>query len=197
MSKLKFFLLALSFILATPFLALAEDSLTITTYYPSPYGTYNKLQSNRLAVGDTNADSEMTSADLPSADGQIYAARSVIYKPQSSLPATDLVTGELAYNSSDSSLYLYNGSAWAAVGSGTAVMNLSCAWGTDYTAGAAHGWDGSCTPPSCPADWISVATFSEPLSVACSGDDYACYWDNEHSHMHPVAVGRSVRVCTK
>lgn len=60
----------------------------------------------------------MTSADLPPANGQIYAARSVIYKPQSATPSSDAVTGELVYNSSDSSYYYYNGSAWAKLGGG-------------------------------------------------------------------------------
>jgi len=60
----------------------------------------------------------MTSADLPPANGQIYAARSVIYKPQSSLPASNAVTGELVYKSSDSSYYYYNGSAWVKQGGG-------------------------------------------------------------------------------
>jgi hypothetical protein len=121
--------LSLSFLSALIFnsSAFAEDYITITTYYPSPYGVYNKLQSNKLAVGDTNDDSEMTSSDQPPANGQIYTARSVIYKPQSSLPATDLLKGEVAYNNSDNKLYSYDGSAWAAVGgsSGNGVTMLS------------------------------------------------------------------------
>jgi hypothetical protein len=114
---------------------LAEDYLTITTYYPSPYGVYNKLQSNKLAVGDTNADGELNSSDLPPADGQIYAARGVILKPQSSLPADNLLTGELAYKSSDKTLYHYDGTAWAAVGgsaSSSGVTALSANQGS-YT----------------------------------------------------------------
>ncbi|MFA5403156.1 MAG: hypothetical protein WCY42_06195, partial [Candidatus Omnitrophota bacterium] len=51
MSKLKLFLLSLSFILAAPFLSFAEDTLTITTYYPSPYGVYREMRSQRMAIG--------------------------------------------------------------------------------------------------------------------------------------------------
>jgi len=41
---LKKFFLCLSFILLLmPFLARAQEQLTITTYYPSPYGSYNEL----------------------------------------------------------------------------------------------------------------------------------------------------------
>jgi len=32
-------------------LAFAED-ITITTYYPSPYGSYRELRANRIAIGD-------------------------------------------------------------------------------------------------------------------------------------------------
>jgi hypothetical protein len=42
-----------------------NETITITTYYPSPYGVYNKLQTNMLAVGDMDGDGELTSQDLP------------------------------------------------------------------------------------------------------------------------------------
>jgi len=83
-----------------------------------------------------------------------------------------------------------------AAGGGTAVMNLSCAWGTDYSAGANHGWDGSCPPQVCPAGGTSAAIYGERFSVACAGAS-ACQWDSAATAYHPVAVGRSVRVCVK
>jgi len=133
----------------------------------------------------------MTSADLPNNNGDIRLAT------HTSAPPTESgVQGEIAY-ASDGYLYVHNGSSWVAQSGGTAVINLSCAWGTDYTAGVNHGWDGSCTPPSCPSGWTSVATYSEPLSVACTGNGNSCNWDTTASSNHPVAVGRSVRVCTK
>ena len=42
-----------------------SEQLTITTYYPSPVGVYNDLQAYKLAVGDTDGDGQLTSADLP------------------------------------------------------------------------------------------------------------------------------------
>lgn len=36
---------------------LAEESITITTYYPSPYGVYKELRAKRTAVGDNYYDS--------------------------------------------------------------------------------------------------------------------------------------------
>jgi len=31
----------------------SEEKITITTYYPSPYGSYNELGAKRIAIGDT------------------------------------------------------------------------------------------------------------------------------------------------
>lgn len=44
---------------------LAGEEITITTYYPSPYGIYNHLQANRIAVGDTSGDGFLTDSDIP------------------------------------------------------------------------------------------------------------------------------------
>lgn len=35
--------------------ALAQEELVITTYYPSPYGSYDQLNANQMAVGSTYA----------------------------------------------------------------------------------------------------------------------------------------------
>ncbi|MDD2928136.1 MAG: hypothetical protein PHE30_04715 [Candidatus Omnitrophica bacterium] len=69
MSKLKLFLLSLSFILAIPFLGLAEDTLTITTYYPSPYGVYREMRSQRLAIGDNYIDNPDYTWEEENGDG--------------------------------------------------------------------------------------------------------------------------------
>jgi len=42
-------IIALSFLFLPVF---AEDTLTITTYYPSPYGVYRELRAKRIAIGD-------------------------------------------------------------------------------------------------------------------------------------------------
>ena len=36
-------------------IALAQDQVTITTYYPSPFGVYSDLRANRMAVGNSRA----------------------------------------------------------------------------------------------------------------------------------------------
>ncbi|MFA5373889.1 MAG: hypothetical protein WC354_06905, partial [Candidatus Omnitrophota bacterium] len=49
----------------------ADESITLTTFYPSPFGSYDKLQTNRLAVGDTNNDGQMSELDQPNRNGDI------------------------------------------------------------------------------------------------------------------------------
>jgi len=53
------------------------ENLTITTYYPSPYGSYDKLQTNKMSVGDTNGDGQLTDADLPTDNGELKVAKTV------------------------------------------------------------------------------------------------------------------------
>lgn len=67
--KVKCGLIHIGFLfLFLPLLAFAQssDSITITTYYPSPYGSYNELEvRNRLRVrGDADGDGKITHSDV-------------------------------------------------------------------------------------------------------------------------------------
>jgi len=44
--------LGICFILSLACLSFAEEKLTITTYYPSPYGSYRELRAQRMAIGE-------------------------------------------------------------------------------------------------------------------------------------------------
>ena len=46
-----------------PLLAFSQETLTITTYYPSPYGSYRELTSHRMKIGTTYSGSGTTVAD--------------------------------------------------------------------------------------------------------------------------------------
>ena len=94
----------------------AEEILTIATYYPSPYGSYNELQTNKLAVGDTNGNGSLDAADQPPRQGQLQVGRGVIFTPQDFLPGSDVREGEVVYDSAPRLLRYYNGSEWKAVG---------------------------------------------------------------------------------
>jgi hypothetical protein len=47
--------------LVFPGTSLAEETITITTYYPSPYGVYREMRAKRIAIGDTYYDA----GDMP------------------------------------------------------------------------------------------------------------------------------------
>ncbi|MDD5505919.1 MAG: tail fiber domain-containing protein [Candidatus Omnitrophica bacterium] len=68
-SKKFFYFFLLNFFLFTPFLCLAEDSITITTYYPSPYGVYREMRAKRLAIGDNYIDNPDYTWEETNGDG--------------------------------------------------------------------------------------------------------------------------------
>ncbi|MDD5097678.1 MAG: tail fiber domain-containing protein, partial [Candidatus Omnitrophica bacterium] len=78
--------------------AFAED-ITITTYYPSPYGSYNGLFTDKLGVGDNNSDGSFTSADVPTTAGQVWINGNVGIKTGVVSPSYPLqLNGEPAAN---------------------------------------------------------------------------------------------------
>ena len=52
------------------FQCFSQESITITTYYPSPFGVYNELRAKRTAIGDTYYDNSAHPWDL---DGSYVA----------------------------------------------------------------------------------------------------------------------------
>lgn len=146
MSRLFKSIFLVSFLLFLCSVYVFAEDITVTTYYPSPYGSYNQLATNRLAVGDTNTSGRLDAADQPPEDGQIYTARSVIFKPQSSDPNANKVTGELIYNSSENKFKYYDGSGWvAAGGSGGCYVSYSGSCLGGFTnKGSAGFWDYCC-----------------------------------------------------
>jgi hypothetical protein len=73
---LKDVLLISLFVFFCSSLVFAED-ITITTYYPSPYGSYNFLQADKLGVGDNNGVGGLTAADVPVNPGNVWIHGSV------------------------------------------------------------------------------------------------------------------------
>jgi len=63
MKRIFAFVLALSFILSIT--AFSQETLTLTTYYPAPFGIYQRLVTNALGVGDTNTSGGIDSGDAP------------------------------------------------------------------------------------------------------------------------------------
>lgn len=163
-----------------------EEKLTITTYYPSPYGVYKNL---RIYPGE-----EPDPASPDNVPGAIYfnEAESELY------------------------LYRNDTVKWQPVGSGgggaAAVLVRSCPWGSDGDAGNDAGWGnqcgpypdfaGCCRPPDCPDGWTEAGTEIKLTSLACPGNDAqgggGCEWHGSvERYLHPVAVGHVLRTCVK
>jgi len=64
-----------------------EEKLTIVTYYPSPYGIYNRLVTQTLGVGDTNNSGNIDNSDSPDPatnSGDLWVAGNVTIGTNSS-----------------------------------------------------------------------------------------------------------------
>ncbi|MFA5177471.1 MAG: tail fiber domain-containing protein [Candidatus Omnitrophota bacterium] len=73
MFKLKQFctlpVIFLLFLLVFHGTSLAEETITITTYYPSPYGVYREMRAKRIAIGDNYLDHENYTWEEADGDG--------------------------------------------------------------------------------------------------------------------------------
>jgi len=67
----KVLLICSIFLFFSAVVVFAED-VTITTYYPSPYGSYSGLFTDKLGVGDNNGDGIFTAADVPVTSGNAW-----------------------------------------------------------------------------------------------------------------------------
>jgi len=131
------------------------ETITLTTYYPAPYGVYFQLATKRLSVG------LLTQADQPNRDGDMRL------QPQPGDPASTVdwpvgQAGQLAYSQTKDAFYHSNGSQWVADSGGSSgtVVYLDCAWGPAFNGLS------TCVPPSCPAGWTSVGLSNRPTGVA-------------------------------
>ncbi|MCM8823232.1 MAG: hypothetical protein NC822_00960, partial [Candidatus Omnitrophica bacterium] len=52
--------------------AFAQETITITTYYPAPLGVYNRLEAQSLGVGDNNNDGIVNTNDVPPNAGDVW-----------------------------------------------------------------------------------------------------------------------------
>ncbi|MFC1657884.1 hypothetical protein ACFL1D_00710 [Candidatus Omnitrophota bacterium] len=151
------------FLLLGVSIAFAQEEVTITTYYPSPHGVYDELESNKAAVGDTNGDGQLTQADLPPEDGQMHTARSVIFEPHADKATIDALlnpqSGELAYAAAEDQWYYYNGALWTTqAGGGSSYYYTYCQWFWACTVAGGCGGNLTCTPPNCDAADTPIST---------------------------------------
>jgi len=72
MKAIQTILSVLSIIFCAYSSTLAEEQITIATYYPSPYGSYNQLLVDKLGVGDNNSDGSSSLSDIPTTSGNVW-----------------------------------------------------------------------------------------------------------------------------
>jgi len=72
--QLKLFFASLTSVITLFLNAACAEDMTITTYYPSPNGTYDALSVKRLSVGDTNADGSINASDVSATSGYLLVA---------------------------------------------------------------------------------------------------------------------------
>jgi len=88
----------------------ADEGLTITTYYPAPYGVYNQVEAKAgFAVGDISGIG--TVGDLYT--GELFISDGAIFKPKNVDPgAGDGKQGELIYNATEDTFKFFADGAW-------------------------------------------------------------------------------------
>jgi hypothetical protein len=143
--------------------AFAEESLTITTYYPSPYGSYNELSTNKLALGGEG------SATSPMNKGSIRFNEILTGNPTGS-------AGELAYFGSSVGFKYHGGGStgWKSFGSAPScvVRSASCEWNTcDYWT-IANGGDSSSDDNLKRYKQVSCDTGETMMSGGCKFGDH-------------------------
>jgi hypothetical protein len=75
----KIFMIVMFIVLCAGISVIAEE-ITLTTYYPAPFGNYEELQAEKLAVGST--------VTMPAADGSL-AVLMVAVGSGAAMPAAD------------------------------------------------------------------------------------------------------------
>jgi hypothetical protein len=94
--------------------AFAEDSLVITTYYPSPYGSYNEIRANRMVIGSFTTVSPSDGA--------------VTFNPTTNPTGAE---GTLYYDSTAHGFKYRDNSGWKGIGEGYWTANESNIYNTN------------------------------------------------------------------
>ena len=138
----------------------ADESITITTYYPSPYGAYNELSANKFTIG--------TGLSSPTADGVLR------FRPADLSGSCH--EGELYYDYSEHILkFCDNTSTWKSLAAG------GTEGGDELLSGTLCGMrdaDGTITDVKCQGFTASVSCppgYTSRLVAQASGNSiYSC-----------------------
>ena len=146
----KIILISVFFIFSFLSVGFSQERITITTYYPSPFGSYNELTvAQRQAIGDVNLDGQVNAGDLavdnvgnaipgsltmsgslgigtttPARNLDIAIGNGIRIAP-SALPVP-AGNGDVAIDNTDNNLKWYAAGAWRTAGGGGALGTNDC-----------------------------------------------------------------------
>ncbi|MFA5319791.1 MAG: hypothetical protein WC418_01235 [Candidatus Omnitrophota bacterium] len=72
------------------------EDMTVTTYYPSPNGSYDALSVKRFSVGDTNGDGNINASDVAVSNGYLLVADKIGIRTTSPDAALKIESGGMA-----------------------------------------------------------------------------------------------------
>lgn len=154
------------FIIAMAAVISYAGEVKLTTYYPAPYGEYDSLVTRKASVGDTDADGNITSADLPENDNDLLVSGNVgigTANPQNKLHITGANYPAIYIDSTDST--------GGAIGYGTNSLLKGWATGTGGNNGEFRIWRYTGTGS---ADWRNnwddPSKWSTDLLINSSGN---------------------------
>ncbi len=100
----RFVLLLLFFFLGSSQCGFSQETVEITSYFPSPNGAFDRLIANRVGIGSNSSPQETATGVLN-------------FGPRTAFPAVlgcsgTPCPGELFYHGTLKTLYFYNGARW-------------------------------------------------------------------------------------
>jgi len=123
------------------------DEITISTYYPAPYGIYNNFEVKKSSAVGEISGSATGVTDVENLDkGELWVQDSMIFEPKASFDPASAGAGkkgELVYSSDDKVFYYYDGNSWA---------------------------------PLATQQYVDERTFLSKQSAACAGASVAVKW---------------------
>ena len=173
-----------------------EETLTIATYYPAPYGIYNEMRAKKMAVGDNYysgsaypwdtgggcAGNEICNADLvvegnigigtvsPQAKLDVAGNVNVAGKIKVGDDSVSPTAGTIRWTGSD--LEVYDGSVWKSLTSGDTTIITSDVTDCNNFGGNWVDSQGVCYFPAageCPSGWTQKESYSSTQGNTCAG----------------------------
>ncbi|MFH1645405.1 MAG: hypothetical protein ABIB11_03200 [Candidatus Omnitrophota bacterium] len=128
MNKAWYLLSLVLLLLPVSSLKAETEEITLSTYYPAPYGEYEDLEANTFACGRVSVGSL---TNIPADDGVMHFEGIV------NDPAT-ANSGDMYYNNTSNSIRYYDGTQWLSIGAGggggwwNETLSGTTHWGINY-----------------------------------------------------------------